>query len=238
MTIYLSSRIGQVSAMPRRRAPSPPSVNVHADRSVRENAVKPDRPGDAPAPGSTRERILAAAERLFAEQGFGGVSMPMIAGASDITAGAIYKHFDSKEDLFFEVVRRTVQSAPTPMAAAEGESDAALLARFVATYTTRRLRRVRQFAVEIHSASVKLPKVRSLLRQSLDHNIEQIRATIVAGQQAGELDAHVDPRLLASAIMVFVMGLSHMETLLPKLVGDPKWCDFIQDRVATLIGAR
>ena len=227
--------------MPSRRALSPPSSNVRAaraDGSAPEKVVKRDRPGDAPAPGSTRERILAAAERLFAEHGFGGVSMPTIAEASGITAGAIYKHFDSKDDLFFEVVRRTVQSAPAPMAAAEGESDAALLARFVATYTTRRLKPVRQFAVEIHSASIKHPRVRWLLRQSVDHSIEQIRNGIVAAQQAGELDPLVDPQLLASAMMVFVMGLMHMETLLPKLVGDPKWRDFVQNRVATLMGLR
>ena len=61
---------------------------------------------------STRDRILRAAERLFAERGFSSVSMPAIAEASGITAGAIYKHFDSKSDLFFEVVQRTVQSTP------------------------------------------------------------------------------------------------------------------------------
>src|SRR5215472_6615915 len=43
---------------------------------------------------STRERILEAAARLFAEMGFENASMPVIAKASGITAGAIYKHFE------------------------------------------------------------------------------------------------------------------------------------------------
>src|SRR5579864_8626546 len=59
---------------------------------------------------TTRERILASAERLFAERGFEGVSMPAIAKASGVTAGAIYKHFESKADLLFEVVRSALSS--------------------------------------------------------------------------------------------------------------------------------
>jgi AcrR family transcriptional regulator len=180
---------------------------------------------------------LTAAERLFAERGFDGASMPAIAKASGITAGAIYKHFDSKADLFFEVVRRTVQSIPLP-AAAGSASGAALLPAIAATYTTRPLKLLRQLAVEIHSASVDHPRIRQLLRQSLDATIRQIGDDVAAAQQAGQLDPAVDSELLASAAMVFIMGLMHMETLLPHLVGDSKWRDFVQARIGTLMGLR
>ena len=36
--------------------------------------------------------------------------------------------------------------------------------------------------------------------------------------------------------MVFIMGLMHMETLLPQLVGDTKWQEFVQDRIGALMG--
>ncbi len=72
----------------------------------------------------------------------------------------------------------------------------------------------------------------------MDANIQQIRSEIVGAQQASELDPTVDSELLASAVMVFIMGLMHMETLLPHLVGDPKWYDFVQCRVGTLMGLR
>jgi len=162
--------------------------------------------------------------------------MPTIAKASRITAGAIYKHFDSKADLFFEVVRRTVQSVPTP--AAVGASGAALLPRVAAMYTTRRVKLLRQLAVEIHSASVKDQRIRRLLRRSLDHTIRQIRDEVASAQRVGDLDPTVDPQLTASAVMVFIMGLMHMETLLPHLVDDPKWGSFVQARVAALMGVR
>ena len=35
-----------------------------------------------------------------------------------------------------------------------------------------------------------------------------------------------------------ILGLMHMETLAPNLVGDETWREFIRDRVAVLIGLR
>jgi hypothetical protein len=64
------------------------------------------------------------------------------------------------------VVQRGVQSVPIPTV--ESESDPTLLPRIVATYTMQKLKRLRQLAVEIHYASVKHPKVRQVLRRSLD----------------------------------------------------------------------
>ena len=201
--------------------------------SVQRN-LAPRRPA---SPDSTRGRILAAAERLFAERGYRSVSMPMIAKASAITAGAIYRHFESKEDLFFEAVaERSVQAVQIPD---ENPSDAVeALARIVAGYTEQRLKLLRQLAVEIHSASVHNSKVRRLLRQSLDYNVGQIRETISSAQRAGRIDQSADADLLARSLMVFIMGLMHMETLLPKFVGDPAWSHFVQQRVAALLGAR
>ena len=106
----------------------------------------------------TRERILASAERLFAERGFDGVTMPMIAQASGITAGAIYKHFEGKADLFFQVVRAAVEAAP--VTAGETPLPISALPAMVASYTERRLKRVRQMAIEMHAASTKDAQMR------------------------------------------------------------------------------
>jgi AcrR family transcriptional regulator len=48
----------------------------------------------------TREALLAAARALFAERGFAGVGTEEIVGAARLTRGALYHHFESKEDLF------------------------------------------------------------------------------------------------------------------------------------------
>jgi AcrR family transcriptional regulator len=184
---------------------------------------------------STRTQILAAAERLFAERGFSDVNMPMIAKASGITAGAIYKHFDSKVALFFEVIRGAVES--TVLSAATGPGGMTL-PNVVAGFTTPDRARFRQLAVEIHSASLKHPEVRHLLRRSIDGQIVDISNEIAAGQRAGTIEPADNPELAASAVMVFIMGLMHMETLVPHLVGKADWADLVASRIALLLGAR
>lgn len=186
-----------------------------------------NRPTAGRDPGATRARILAAAERLFAGQGFERVSMPQIAEASGITAGAIYRHFDSKDDLFFEVLKRTVAAAAVP----SGD-----LPDVAAAYTGAQLKLLRQMAVEVHYASNKHPKVRRLLRRSLDAQIAELRDGARDAQGSGHLQSGLDPTLLANAAMVFILGLMHMESLAPQLVGDPAWREFVRDRIRALLG--
>ena len=49
----------------------------------------------------TRTALLDAATHVFARQGFHGASLDEIAETAGFTRGAIYKHFDGKEDLLF-----------------------------------------------------------------------------------------------------------------------------------------
>ncbi|HXW88471.1 MAG TPA: TetR family transcriptional regulator [Streptosporangiaceae bacterium] len=58
----------------------------------------------------TRQRILGAAQRLFRERGYAATSLEQIAEAADVTKGAIYGHFSSKEDLLLSAI----EAAPTP----------------------------------------------------------------------------------------------------------------------------
>ncbi len=66
--------------------------------------------GAAAGPGgATRERILDAAERLFAEHGFAGTSHRQITAEAQVNLAAVNYHFGSKEELFVEVVRRRLK---------------------------------------------------------------------------------------------------------------------------------
>ncbi|HVN50678.1 MAG TPA: TetR/AcrR family transcriptional regulator [Acidimicrobiales bacterium] len=49
---------------------------------------------------ATRANLVAVARRLFGEQGYAETSADEIAAAAGVTKGALYHHFDGKEDLF------------------------------------------------------------------------------------------------------------------------------------------
>lgn len=85
-----------------------------------------------------RDRILQAAVELFHRHGFNATSVREITAAVDLTSGALYNHFPSKEAVLYAVIERshrellselqTVdEGAPTPVDA---------IRRFVRAYVT------------------------------------------------------------------------------------------------------
>lgn len=70
-----------------------------------------ERIDERPAAGSaasTRDRVLDAAERLFAERGFEGTSLRAVTQAAGVNLAAVNYHFGSKEGLVAAVVRRAM----------------------------------------------------------------------------------------------------------------------------------
>jgi AcrR family transcriptional regulator len=96
----------------------------------------------------TRERLLAAALELIEEGGYAAASVAQLAERAGVAAGTLYRHFDSKEQLFAEVfrsvcereldaVRRADEAMPAHATHAER------LEVLLATFARRALRRPR-----------------------------------------------------------------------------------------------
>src|SRR5580658_8946621 len=57
---------------------------------------------------ATRRKLLEAAEKLFARDGFEAARLEDIASLAGYTRGAFYANFQSKEDIFFALLERWV----------------------------------------------------------------------------------------------------------------------------------
>src|SRR5437870_1032215 len=57
---------------------------------------------------NTEQRILDAAERLFAQHGFAGTSLRAITAAAGVNLAAVHYHFGSKEALLRATLDRIV----------------------------------------------------------------------------------------------------------------------------------
>ena len=80
---------------------------------------------------ATRAALLDTATALFAERGYAGTSLEDVASASQVTRGAVYHHFASKQALFeavLEVQEARVTAEVIAAASAPDPWDAALLA--------------------------------------------------------------------------------------------------------------
>jgi len=69
-----------------------------------------------------RERILAAAERLFRQKGVDAVGLAELMKEAGFTQGGFYNHFVSKEALVSEVVGKAVDGVPRQLGAAVARS--------------------------------------------------------------------------------------------------------------------
>jgi len=58
---------------------------------------------------ATRERLLCAAVELLEEGGYAAASVAAIAERGGVAAGALYRHFPSKAELFVEVFRTVAE---------------------------------------------------------------------------------------------------------------------------------
>ncbi len=96
----------------------------------------------------TRERLLAAAQALIEEGGYGPASVIAIAERAGVAAGTLYRHFASKEELFVEVFRSVCTREERAMGEAadrlpEGETAVGRLEVVLSTFAQRALRNPR-----------------------------------------------------------------------------------------------
>jgi len=67
----------------------------------------------AAAKARTRELLLDAAARVFAQKGLAGASVDEIAEAAGYSIGAVYSNFGSKEQLFVELLKERANDRVT-----------------------------------------------------------------------------------------------------------------------------
>jgi AcrR family transcriptional regulator len=151
----------------------------------------------------TRERLLRAAQELIEEGGYGAASVVAIADRAGLAAGTLYRHFDSKEDLFVELFRsvcdrelRAMRAAAEAMPA--GASPVDRLVTVLATFARRALGRPRlAWALIAEPVDPRVDAERLAYRERYSALAAQ---ALRAGIDAGELPAQ-NVELTAAALV-------------------------------------
>jgi AcrR family transcriptional regulator len=150
---------------------------------------------------SARERILAAAEELFAESGFDATPTSRIAARAGVPKGLVHYYFQRKPDLLTALVERLPDEridhggvvVPGDVAASLRRLVAELDARMRASYL---LSHLLWREADTHTA------VRDALQQRFGKVVDQVRAVIMAASTGRLPLATVDTAagLLALAV--------------------------------------
>ena len=151
----------------------------------------------------TRERLLRSAQELIEEGGYAAATVAAIAERAGVAAGTLYRHFESKEELFVEVFRAVCSGEERAMRAAGAgmRPDASAVDRLekvLATFAERALRNPRLAWALIAEPVDPLVDAERLAYRS--RYAEVIAEGLRAGIEAGELPEQ-DVGLTAAALV-------------------------------------
>jgi len=182
-------------------------MNNHSARSRGKTngkrAVTHKKKDAAPPPvEGKRERILEAAIKVFAAEGFYNAKVSQIAHEAGVADGTIYLYFKSKDDLLINLFEDRMERVNANLREAiETESTAvARLKRIVKLH----LELVEQNRDMAEVISVELRQSSKFIREYSNPKFAEFLRTIagavVEGQRTGELRTGIDPYVFARAL--------------------------------------
>jgi AcrR family transcriptional regulator len=151
-----------------------------------------------------RRDILHTAARLFQERGYEATSMQDVASALDVSKGALYHHFQSKDEILFEImnhgldvfdeeVLNVVRPIPDPV-----ERLRACIARHIGMVLRGR---DREITVILHENRTLPSRLRKLINVRKKNYILFLEETIAAVQKQMATKNDISARAAAFALL-------------------------------------
>ncbi|CAM5313115.1 MULTISPECIES: TetR/AcrR family transcriptional regulator [Streptomyces] len=145
-------------------------------------------PGNPEGDGTpVPRRLLAAATRLFADQGYDRTSVQEIVEAAGVTKGALYHYFGSKEDLLQEVYARLLrlQQERLDMYAGSQEPVEERLRAAAADVVVTTIENLDDASIFFRSMHQLSPEKNKQVRAERRRYHERFRALVEEGQRSG-----------------------------------------------------
>jgi AcrR family transcriptional regulator len=153
----------------------------------------------------TRDKILDAAEALYMRKSFSETSMNDIVAESGLSKGALYNHFNSKEELIVAIydrfMYRTLGQLKTML---EAESTASrkleLIGEVAFVATANRPRAFQAMNIEFLIAASRMEALAPRIEARYKETVGILRKTIQNGIDSGEFRGDVDACEIASIL--------------------------------------
>lgn len=187
--------------VPRRRVD-----NGSNEQGVASDATGGDRM-NRPLPPTARGRrsrraLLDAAKEVFARDGFADARITDIADAAGTAHGSFYRYFDSKEEIFIELLRELVEELRQPVRTDAGTEPKNPYERILRANRTflEAYRANRAIMIVWEQVASLNEHVEQLRREYSDRFAARIERAIIRWQEAGLADPAIDPRYAAAAL--------------------------------------
>lgn len=180
-------------------------------------------------PQEAREKLLAAATKLFAEKGYAGVSIRQLAEAAGVNSAMISYYFGGKEGLYEAVLstlyeRLLVQFEAVAAQTASAQEKLRLYAEVIRrTHTQDQPLMARLVLGELSSPTACLEII---IRKYTARIVQIISGILQEGIDSGELRQDIDSRYAAGAfggmINFFFIMREATRLVMPVLAGSDK----------------
>jgi AcrR family transcriptional regulator len=157
-----------------------------------------------------RRQILDAAIECFAREGFHRTSMSQIIARSGISAGSIYLHFPSKDDIIEAIAeeRHSMEATLAAAALADQDTRRALheLARCYLEWLSDRAEDDhRRVTVQVWAEALRNERVAGIVGAGVDQRMP-IAKFLRQRQQQGHIRAGIDPDALSRVMLSIILG--------------------------------
>jgi len=155
----------------------------------------------------TRAKVLAAARRLFSEEGYEGATIRDIAAAAGMSTGAVFANFTDKSDLFREIMLTDMVALGEAMreAAERGKGvDDALLKIFSAGYAFYKSQLpLARAAFSVGWTPEEGPQLRNSepSQQLIELMVDQLNAGVERGEIGQEAEVKLRGQMLFEAYL-------------------------------------
>ena len=156
-----------------------------------------------------RMEILGAAKACFAREGFHATSMRDIYHECGLSAGAVYNHFASKEEIVRALGEERLREAQAQREALELIEDPIEAMRLLAAGTREELVRDEDLLMDLQLAGEALrdESIAEVSRQTFDATLETVVGLLGRAQRTGHLDARLDADALARLLIGAFQGV-------------------------------
>ena len=152
---------------------------------------------------NTREDVVRAAGRLFAEKGYHGTSMRDLGKELGLLGSSLYAHVESKQDLLVEVVEegaRLFESSATTALETEG-SAAEQLSALIAGHVDVVVDNIEVARTFLNEARMLDAQHRARVVDARDRYEDAFRSVLHRGAGDGAFRADIDPKTASIFIL-------------------------------------
>jgi AcrR family transcriptional regulator len=178
----------------------------------------------------TRTRVIAAAGRVFRQEGYGGAGIDALTKAAGVTNGAFYGHFKSKGEAFRTAVLTGLEELRQGIAALKASEPKDWLTTFVGYYLGYKRTCDLGESCALPSLSPDVMRADDETRSAYTAELKRLIEEVAVGLPEGEIPGQSKRRREDQAILLLAM-LSGGVTL-ARAASDPALSKRIADVIA------